>query len=211
MTAQVSALPDGFARLRDIAPAIAQDVRYAGPDNFTGAPVPGYEAAECWLLEPVAQALAVVAQDAAARGLALVVWDAYRPQRASDHFLLWSQAREEGEEAARLRGRFHPGIDRRDLFARGYLSERSSHSRGAAVDLGLLDAAGELLDFGAPFDFFDPLSATESNDVSPHARANRALLRAMMEARGFRNYALEWWHYGHPLGADAPLHDWPIR
>ena len=103
----------------------------------------------------------------AGQGLALVVWDAYRPQRASDHFLLWSQEPEIGEAAARLRGRFHPGIDRRDLFARGFLSERSSHSKGAAVDLGLLDASGGLLDFGAPFDFFDAISATGSADVSP--------------------------------------------
>ena len=147
-------------------PRSRQDVRYAGPDNFTGAPVPGYGAAECWLLEPVAMALALVAQDAAARGLSLVVWDAYRPQRASDHFLRWSQAPEEGEDAARLRGRFHPRIGRADLFARGFLSERSSHSRGAAVDLGLLDASGELLDFGAPFDFFDALSATDSQEIS---------------------------------------------
>lgn len=88
--------PQSFVRLRDIAPGIVEDVRYAGPDNFTGAPVPGYGAAECWLLAPVAQALARVAQEAQGRGLALVVWDAYRPQRASDYFLRWSQKPEDG-------------------------------------------------------------------------------------------------------------------
>lgn len=202
--------PQSFVRLRDVAPGIVEDVRYAGPDNFTGAPVPGYEVAECWLLAPVAQALARVAREAQGRGLALVVWDAYRPQRASDYFLRWSREPEDGEEAARLRGRFHPGVDRRDLFARGFLSERSSHSKGAAVDLGLLDGAGGLLDFGAPFDFFDAVSATGSADVPPAARANRALLLALMAAQGFRNYEPEWWHYGHPAGEHEPLHDWPI-
>ena len=30
------ALPDDFVYLRDVAPTIAQDMRYAAPDNFTG-------------------------------------------------------------------------------------------------------------------------------------------------------------------------------
>jgi zinc D-Ala-D-Ala dipeptidase len=203
-------LPPGFVRLRDIAPAIAQDVRYAGRDNFTGAPVPGYGAAECWLLEPVARALAAAADDAARSGLTLIVWDGYRPQRASDCFLRWSQSEDAAPDAARLRERFHPRVDKRDLFAQGFLSEHSSHSRGSAVDLGLLDAAGALLDFGTPFDFFDALSATDCPDVSSAARANRAVLRNLMEARGFRNYALEWWHFGYPLPRQAPIHDQPI-
>ena len=41
--------PPGFARLSDIAPGVAQEMRYAGSNNFTGAPVPGYRAAQCWL------------------------------------------------------------------------------------------------------------------------------------------------------------------
>ncbi len=136
MKSEASPLPQGLVRLRDISPAIRQDIRYASENNFTGAPAPGYEAAECWLLEPVARALASVAEDAAREGLMLIVWDGYRPQRASDHFLLWSQTQDATPDAARLRARFHPRVDRRDLFARGFLSERSSHSRGAAVDLG---------------------------------------------------------------------------
>jgi D-alanyl-D-alanine dipeptidase len=211
MKSEASSLPLGLVRLRDISSGIRQDIRYASENNFTGAPAPGYDAAECWLLKPVARALASVAEDAAREGLMLIVWDGYRPQRASDHFLLWSQTLDDTPDAARLRARFHPRVDRRDLFARGFLSERSSHSRGAAVDLGLLDAQGALLDFGAEFDFFDDLSATDSPDVSAAARCNRALLCRLMEARGFRNYALEWWHFGFPVPDDTPFLDAPIR
>lgn len=202
-------LPHGFVRLRDVAPSILEDVRYAGSDNFTGAPVPGYEKPECWLLAPVAEALAAVARDAHGEGYGLVVWDAYRPQRASDHFLRWAQG--SGPCDPVLRSRFHPRIDRRDLFEQGYLSRRSSHSQGAAVDLGLVDASGAPVDFGAPFDFFDPLSATDCPGAPAHARASRSLLRRLMEARGFRNYAAEYWHYGYPVAADSPFHDKPIR
>jgi len=48
---------------------------------------------------------------------------------------------------------------------------------------------------GTPFDFLDPLSNTESPDVTPEQLANRLLLRDAMEEGGFRNYAAEWWHY----------------
>lgn len=211
MNGEAFSLPRGLVRLRNAAPTIRQDIRYAGANNFTGAPASGYEAAECWLLEPVAQALAAVADDAAREGLSLIVWDGYRPQRASDHFLIWSQTPDESPEAAQRRARFHPRVDKRDLFARGFLSERSSHSRGAAVDLGLVDAQGALLDFGGEFDFFDDLSATDSPDVSLAARANRALLCRLMEARGFRNYALEWWHFGFPVADETPFLDAPIQ
>ncbi|MFA6206819.1 MAG: peptidase M15, partial [Methylocystis sp.] len=39
--------PPGFTRLADVAPTIVQEMRYAGADNFTGAPVPGYDAPQC--------------------------------------------------------------------------------------------------------------------------------------------------------------------
>ncbi len=204
-------LPAGFVRLCDVAPAIVQDIRYAGPDNFTGAPVPGYDAADCWLLARVAQALAAVAQDAARDGLQIIVWDGYRPQRASDHFLSWSKTPNASREGAALRAAYHPNINKLDLFARGFLSGRSSHSRGSAVDLGLMDASGALLDFGAGFDFFDDLSAIECPAVTPVAQANRALLRRLMEARGFRVYPPEWWHFSFPVAEDTPLLDAPIR
>ena len=204
-------LPPGFVRLREVAPAITQDIRYASANNFTGAPAPGYEAADCWLLEPVARALAAVAQDAAHDGVRLIVWDGYRPQRASDYFLLWSQTHDPSDKATRLRAAYHPDIDKRDLFARGFLSERSGHSRGLAVDLGLLDADGALLKFGTDFDFFDNASAMDSAAVTQTAQANRALLRRLMEARGFKNYTPEWWHYSYAVADDLPLLDAPIR
>src|ERR1051325_3616464 len=75
-------LPVGFVYLRDIDHAIAQDMRYAGPNNFTGAPLPGYDAAECVLREPAARALAAVRADLAPQGLGLKVYDCSRPARA---------------------------------------------------------------------------------------------------------------------------------
>ena len=55
--ASAAQLPPEFVNLRDVAPDILQDIRYAGADNFTGQKVPGYDANECVLKRPVAEAL----------------------------------------------------------------------------------------------------------------------------------------------------------
>src|SRR5262245_2644458 len=56
-------IPPGFVYLRDVAPDIVQDIRYAGPDNFTGASVPGYNAEECILRWPAAEALRKIQEE----------------------------------------------------------------------------------------------------------------------------------------------------
>ena len=64
-----SGAPSALVYLRDVDPSILQDIRYAGPDNFTGRPVPGYAAAECLLLRDVAEALSRVQAGAAASAI----------------------------------------------------------------------------------------------------------------------------------------------
>ncbi|MGI9038501.1 MAG: M15 family metallopeptidase, partial [Gemmatimonadota bacterium] len=139
------------------------------------------------------------------RGYGLRVYDCYRPQRAVDHFVRW--ARDTADR--RTKAEYYPGVPKSALFADGYIAERSGHSRGSTVDLTMVevhsDAESEPLDMGTPFDFFDPLSATDSPGVTPRQRADRALLREYMEAGGFRNYEAEWWHY---TLVDEP---WPER
>ena len=85
------ALPDGFVYLRDVDPTIEQDMRYAGPHNFTGKSVDGYDAAECVLARQAAEALKTVQADVQANGLTLKVYDCYRPSRAVAAFLAWSK------------------------------------------------------------------------------------------------------------------------
>ena len=60
-------LPPGFVYLRDVDSSIAQDMRYATADNFTGRPLPGYGAAECVLRREAAEALKRVQADLARR------------------------------------------------------------------------------------------------------------------------------------------------
>lgn len=181
----------GFVDLAAVAPTILLDIRYAGPDNFVGAPVDGYEAPRCLLSPPAARALAGLQQELRAFGLGLIVHDCYRPQRAVNHFMRWSR----DPAALETRARYYPNEDKSTLFEKGYIAERSGHSRGSTVDLGLVDAAGRALDMGTGWDTLDPLSATEAPGIPDAARRHRLMLRALMEKHGFRNYAKEWWHF----------------
>ena len=206
--AAAAGLPPGFVRLAEIAPQVRQDIRYAGRDNFTGRPVPGYGAAECWLRRDAAEALALVAQDLARGGWRLVVYDCYRPTRAVAAFVRW--AADPADQARKAE--HYPRIEKSRLFALGYIARASSHSKGNAVDAGAerMDAAGRAtpLDFGTAFDMFDPRSAGASRAVGGEAAANRARLSAAFAGRGFTPYAREWWHFGFGTGGAA--YDVPI-
>ena len=59
----------------------------------------------------------------------------------------------------------------------------SPHSRGAAVDLTLLDGAGRELDMGTPFDAFTPLSHHANTEISVEAQRNRFILLGLDERR----------------------------
>jgi zinc D-Ala-D-Ala dipeptidase len=184
-------MPDDFVRLRDLTTNLVEDMRYAGPDNFTGAVVPGYEAPVCWLRRDAAVAVAKVAKSLESKGWKLVTFDCYRPKDAVAAFVAWSKAPETGQTKAR----YYPSFDKKNLFKLGYIATRSAHSTGLAVDAGAVKLDGSPIDFGTAYDFLDPRSNTENPEVSPQILANRRKLKAAFEFAGFENYRKEWWHF----------------
>jgi zinc D-Ala-D-Ala dipeptidase len=207
--ANAGELPPGFVALSATGADVVEDIRYAGPNNFTGRTVPGYERPICWLRRETAEALARVAAHfgAAEQGrYRLIIYDCYRPQRAVDAFVAWAK----DEADAETKAAYYPSIRKPDLLGT-YIGTRSGHSKGVAVDVGLIDrASGAALDFGTPFDFFGPESAMAAR-ISRSARANRRRLKSAMEqVGGFRNYPGEWWHYSLDLPG-AKAFDIPIR
>ena len=221
-------MPVDFAFLRDVDATIEQDIRYAGPKNFTGKPLPGYGAAECVLRRDAAAALKMVQDDLRGSGLSLKVYDCYRPQRAVNAMASWANAPEDNATK-----RFYPKRDKQKLFAEGWISSRSRHSAGIAVDLTLVPigsvtprfdprgrslgdcdtaqrAPDNSLDMGTGFDCFSAKSYTKSNAISNSARDNRAELIAAMNRHGFRNYFREWWHFEFRHGPIPVIYDSPI-
>lgn len=214
-----TALPAPLVYLRDIDGSILQDMRYAGPDNFTGAPVPGYAAGECILTRRTAEALASVQRQLAARRLSLKVYDCYRPLKAVAAFMRWV-----GSAAGDGNVRFHPKLRRDRLVTLGYIAARSGHSRGNTVDLTLVSlprpavpsfvpgqtygactagaearAPDDGLDMGTGFDCFDVRSHADAALSAAQAGNRRALADAMARA-GFVAYDREWWHFSFPPG-----------
>jgi D-alanyl-D-alanine dipeptidase len=183
--------PPAFIDAGTFVPGLVLDMRYAGSHNFVGRPIEGYEAPRCLLTRAATDALAGVARDLAARGLVLKVFDCYRPLRAVADFVHWAYDLKDQSAKAE----FYPHVDKRTLFREGYIASKSGHSRGSTVDLTLgRDDDGEL-DMGTPFDFFGPKSWTGDLSISAEQHANRMLLAATMQRRGFRGYAKEWWHF----------------
>jgi D-alanyl-D-alanine dipeptidase len=221
-------LPDGFVYLEQVAPSIVQDMRYATAYNFTGAPVPGYEAGRCILSKPAAEALAGVQASLVEQGLTLKVYDCYRPQQAVNAFVAWSEA-----DDTATQGIFYPALTKEVLFPEGYIARRSGHSRGSTVDLAIafqatardVDRSGHpcdqakgpakpagQLDFGTAYDCFDTLSHTFDARIQGVAAANRALLVESMQPHGFENYPKEWWHFTyHPEPFPDLYFDFPVR
>ena len=185
-------LPENFVYVRDVIPEIFEDIRYAGSHNFMGRPACGYGAARAVLTLPAALALKKAAAHFASKGLRLLIYDAYRPQRAVDDFVLWAQA----ENDTVGKAEFYPTLEKRELFPRGYIARRSGHSRGSTVDLTLTDEKGVPLDMGGEFDWFSPISAHEYAQLTTAQRENRRLLKTGMEDAGFEAYSEEWWHIG---------------
>ncbi len=178
--------PDGFSDLQQAIPGIKLDIRYHTTNNFTGAPLPGYGAAGAWLRSDAAEALKTVQQSLAEKGLGLMIFDAYRPKRATLGMAAW----------ATRTGQKH-------LFKQGYIAYRSFHNTGAAVDLTLLDLKTQKpLDMGSPFDAFSDKSHTKN--ATGKALENRLILKAAMEKAGFRPYSKEWWHFSYPVKNKEP-------
>lgn len=174
-------------------PGIIFKQAYATVDNFTGKIVPGYSLDQFLLTIKAYEALKIVLKLLADRKLGIILFDSYRPVRAVESFLSWSQKTEDRMD---LKQRFYPELSREELFLKGYLAKRSSHSRGSTVDLGLWDQKTfRPLEMGTEFDFFHPRSHTASPLISEEAKTNRKILCDVMMKAGFKNYAEEWWHF----------------
>jgi len=185
-------IPAGFVHLRLMDKTIAQDIRYATKDNFTGKVLSGYRDGECILARPVAKALAGVQKRLRQRGLGLLVYDCYRPKRAVR--VMMNAVRNNKKNNLQ----YHPNIPANLLVKKGYVASRSGHSSGGSVDLTLMrieNGKAISLDMGTGFDFFDLASHTRSPNISKQAAKNRRLLVDAMAQAGFSNYRREWWHF----------------
>ena len=181
-----------FVFVDEVVDGVRWDAKYATWDNLTGRPVDGYRVNRIAATRELCEALVAARDRAATMGLGLLLWDAYRPQRATEQFVRWSEQPDDGARKAR----HYPRVERARLFELGYIHGRSAHTRGAAVDLTMFELErGALLPMGGDHDLMDPISHHAAAGLSSEEQSNRRTLRTIMEWSGFEAYEPEWWHY----------------
>ena len=183
----------GLVPLTDVIPDAVLEIRYYSTFNFVGERIDSYGAPVAYLTREAAFALKGVSDGLRDQGYCIKVYDAYRPQTAVNHFKRWA----DDLFATEMKPYFYPHMDKSEIFEKGFIAERSGHSRGSTVDLTLIDmVTGRELDMGSPFDFFGEISYSERTEgLTDEQIANRAILRRAMVENGFRPLPEEWWHF----------------
>jgi len=184
----------GLVDVTKAAPGVRLDIRYATPNNFTGVAV--YPAPRCFLRTAVAKRLARVQADLEKQGLGLKVYDCYRPFSIQKKF--WSLVPNEDWVA-------------KPVEKNGKPVSGSKHNRGAAVDLTLVDAAGQEVPMPSGFDDFTEKARRDYTGGDPAARANAKRLEAAMVKEGFEPLPTEWWHFDGPGWEKDGLLDVPFN
>ncbi|MEU6824151.1 D-Ala-D-Ala dipeptidase VanX [Streptomyces atriruber] len=185
-------MKEDFFFVDELASGMRWDAKYATWDNFTGKPVDGYLANRIVGTGALCAGLERAREKAGSLGFGLLLWDGYRPQRAVDCFLRWSEQPEDGL----TKSRHYPNIGRTDMFEMGFVAVKSGHSRGSTVDLTLFELdTGELAPMGGDHDLMDSISHHGAEGITEVEARNRRHLRSVMETCGFRAYDSEWWHY----------------
>ena len=181
-----------FVLLSDYVPAVIQEIRYYSTYNFVGDRIDGYEQPCAILTKEAARALKAISNKLNVMGYRIKVFDAYSPATAVRHFTLWGV----DDLDLRMKPFFYPDLEKQELFRKGYIVSKSSHSRGSTVDLTLLDMkTGKEVDMGSPFDYFSEVSHPDYKGVTKEQYENRMSLQDMMVRGGFEPIDCEWWHF----------------
>jgi D-alanyl-D-alanine dipeptidase len=175
---------DGFVDVVALQPSIRAEIRYATSNNFTHRAI--YPpSARCYLRTQVAQRLQLVQRELQPLSLGLKVFDCYRPLSAQK--ALWEVVPDPRYVAPPDKG--------------------SRHNRGAAVDLTIVDSAGNELAMPTPYDTFSVRSHRDYMELPADVLANRNRLEAVMVRHGFVPLPTEWWHFDDAEFKSYPLSD----
>ncbi|MBN09025.1 MAG: peptidase M15 [Flavobacteriaceae bacterium] len=188
-------IPPGFIELKKAVPDLVIDLRYATSENFIGTPVDGYGSKKAVGTIEMAESIRKSQNVLKSYGLGIKVYDAYRPQKAVNHFIRWSKVQDDTINKMT----YYPELKKSLLFELGFISAKSGHSRGSTIDLTLIYLEGENkgkeVDMGGSWDFFGDASHYNFLELSEDQKYYRKLLRKTLLSFGFIPYEKEWWHF----------------
>jgi D-alanyl-D-alanine dipeptidase len=161
-----------LVNLEKFIPGIALEIGYATTNNFTGQKI--YNLPRAYARKPVAEALKKIQADLKKQGLALKIFDGYRPYSATVMF--YETYHDTTYVASPYKG--------------------SRHNRGCALDLTIIDSkTGKELQMPTEWDSFKKEAWPTTPVADPVIRKNRKTLIDAMEKHGFKVNASEWWHF----------------
>ena len=186
----VSTDKSDFAQISTVIDDAVYDIRYYSSYNFTGNRINGYKAPRAYMTKKALAALAKAAEDLRKQGYRLLIWDAYRPQKAVDNFVAWiNNPSDPGDKS------FYPTLEKSNLLAGNYIMAKSGHTRGSTVDLTIIKKDGGFVDMGGTFDLFSEISHPDYKKISKKQKKNRKILHDAMVKAGFVGLDSEWWHF----------------
>lgn len=181
--------PD-LVELNKLDPTIKLDIHYASTNNFLGVPL--YTEARAFLERPAAEALERANQKLREQGLALLIFDAYRPWYVTKIF--WDAT---------------PVKDHQYVADP---SDGSRHNRGCAVDLTIYDMkTNQPLSMPSGYDEMSERAHPDYTGGTAEEREHRELLKTTMEAVGFKVYEYEWWHFDYNGWKQYPIVNVPFE
>jgi len=181
-----------FVTIQKAIPSIKVELRYATNNNFIGKPINGYHSKKAIITIETILALKKVQQELEKKGLSLIIYDSYRPQKAVNQFVKWAKDLND----TLMKQEFYPNVAKKNLFQFGYIASHSRHSSGSTVDVSIFsNKTNKVLDMGSNYDFFGEKSWVNHKNLTPVQKENRQLLQSVMLKNGFRNYPKEWWHF----------------
>ena len=161
-----------LVNIKKAIPGLALDIRYATTNNFTKTVL--YHHPQVYLRIVPANALRQIQDELHKKGMALKIYDAFRPFSVTCK--IWNIVPDRRYAANPRKG--------------------SNHNRGLAVDITIIDLkTGKELDMGTAFDSFTDTAHHSFTQLPANVIANRKLLKGVMWRHGFGMVPDEWWHY----------------
>lgn len=210
----------GFVYLHDIDPSILTKLKYHQDENFTGRSVKGCRENQAIITEKAAIALSNAQEEFSMHGYSLVVYNAYHPYKAYEHFQDWLEIDEyQSEELIEKKSLHHPNLSKEELKNNGYIETKYQHVKGSTVDVTIIALQNMLLekhqkqyrsysgqkkivylndgsvDMGTSHDFFDPLSKFDHPAMPQKVKENRSFLKRVMQNHGFKPNEKVWWQF----------------
>ncbi len=173
-----------LVNIKKYCPSVIIDFRYASANNFMHKKIYAKQAG-AFVTRTTAKAIASVQQQLKQTGLALKIYDAYRPYSAT--VAMWEPIKNEDYVANPSKG--------------------SGHNRGIAVDVTLVDSLGKDINMGTGFDNFTDSAHHNFTALPDSVLFYRKLLKNTMEKNGFIALPTEWWHYSLPNPLNYELLD----